>query len=394
MVPSMLTSSTPVFAPRKVESFDARSETSTRECSDGEESCERFDSNGLQDLLPEPETQQIQPVWWAPTSNAPSFGQCCSVPPCHPTYVFMPMQPVFWVPSPTSYTYGVGPAQTRSSRGHGGEGFGPQKLLEAFNSGTESRVREGIAALRGRVVELSLQPHGTRVVQRALELATAEEQLDIASELRGFCVRLAQNMHGNHVLQRLCEVMPKSRLGFMCDELVSDIAGIATNEFGCRVLQRLIEHGAAHELQHAIVAVSANLLWDRFGHHVVEALLDACDSGPGGVLRQLLQASIGAIIEGRRQGCRYSCRVLDSLVRKDTEIAQAVGAAICEMPARLLQGLTSKDHGAALLISLLRSGTSLVGRILGKLEVVPLGGRQKRLTAEMRKARAQRAGCN
>jgi len=370
---------------------DCRSETSTRECSDGEESCDRMDACGPHDLAQEPNraqcVQQMQQMWWAPASGGSGFGQC-GMTPCHPTWVLMPVQPVFWVSSPTNYGYGH--MQRRTSHSRGGDAVGPQKLLEALNCGTESRIRDAVAALRGRVVELSLTPYGTRVVQRALESAIAAEQLEIASELRGFCVRLAKNMHGNHVLQRLCEVVPKSRLGFVCEELSPDIVGLATNEFGCRVLQRLIEHGAVHEMQVAIVAASGHLLWDRFGHHVVEALLDACDSGPGYTLKQLLKANIGGIIEGRRQGCRYSCRVLDSLVRSDTEVAQTVCDAICELPSRLLQGLTSKDHGAALLISLLRSGTSVDCRVLNKLESVPLGGRQKRLTAEMRKARTQR----
>mmetsp|Transcript_42272 Transcript_42272/g.111656 ORF Transcript_42272/g.111656 Transcript_42272/m.111656 type:complete len:416 (-) Transcript_42272:304-1551(-) len=99
------------------------------------------------------------------------------------------------------------------------------------------------AQLRSRVLELALEPQGSREVQQVLEAAPAMEQEMLVRELKGHIAKALQSPHANHVLQKAISVMWPADTFFIVPELLQwgCPSTIAKHPYGCRVLERLME---------------------------------------------------------------------------------------------------------------------------------------------------------
>lgn len=117
------------------------------------------------------------------------------------------------------------------------------------------------SSLRSRVLELALEPQGSREVQRALELASGSEQESIVQELRGNVAKAVQSPHANHVLQKAISVMWPSGMDFVIPELLKwgNPSTIAKHPYGCRVLERLMEFFPSSWLTDFITDLMENL---------------------------------------------------------------------------------------------------------------------------------------
>lgn len=102
------------------------------------------------------------------------------------------------------------------------------------------------SSVKGRIWELSQQPHGSREVQRALSRAkNSEEFMDLAAEMSGHVVEAMECPHANYVLQSciLAEMPAVVQLIVreMIDAGVDVVLQAARHRFGCRVIERLFE---------------------------------------------------------------------------------------------------------------------------------------------------------
>lgn len=75
-----------------------------------------------------------------------------------------------------------------------------QKLLE-FTNDKQRTVLVNTAA--PRLVEIALNQHGTRALQKMIEFLSTREQIDtIVHALSSKVVELIQDLNGNHVIQK------------------------------------------------------------------------------------------------------------------------------------------------------------------------------------------------
>ena len=59
-------------------------------------------------------------------------------------------------------------------------------------------------------MEIAVNVHGTRVVQKMVEVADADEQAEaIVGAIEPLAMDLVRDMNGNHVIQRMLAVMGK-----------------------------------------------------------------------------------------------------------------------------------------------------------------------------------------
>lgn len=132
--------------------------------------------------------------------------------------------------------------------------------------------------LQGRVLEMSLDRTGCRVIQAALEAASCSQAAALVHELQGSARRVAKCPYGNYVLQKAVQLLPASAWAFAAVEFYGAAAELARHESGCRVLCRLLEHGASlppvAQLALEIANASQALRATRFGHHVLQTLLE------------------------------------------------------------------------------------------------------------------------
>merc|ERR1711988_1293370 len=101
--------------------------------------------------------------------------------------------------------------------------YGNFVIQKLFDIGTTEQRKALADQLVGEVVPLSMDQHGCRVIQKALQLLPRDSQTKLAAELQdptgatdkvGECI---ENMHGNHVIQKCIEQIPPDSVNFIID---------------------------------------------------------------------------------------------------------------------------------------------------------------------------------
>merc|ERR1740129_1801028 len=127
------------------------------------------------------------------------------------------------------------------------------------------------------LLKLSCEGVGCRVIQKAIQHASRESQLMIASELGKNVVACIESMHGNHVIQKCIEQMPPDSVSFIIEAVEKDTDRWASHMYGCRVIQRLLEHCGSHQLQKLLEHILRSipkLTQDPYGNYVVQHMLE------------------------------------------------------------------------------------------------------------------------
>jgi hypothetical protein len=107
---------------------------------------------------------------------------------------------------------------------------------------------------------------------------------------------MAKCPNGNYVLQKLLQHLPPSAWSFVAVELQAAALELARHECACRVLCRLLEHGASLEpvtnLVAQLVGKALALRESRFGHHVLQTLIE---HGSDGHRREIVASMVGQL---------------------------------------------------------------------------------------------------
>ena len=149
--------------------------------------------------------------------------------------------------------------------------------------------------LRSHVQPLALQMYGCRVIQKALESISPDQQQLIIQvspitinhlvlfssqslqELQGTVLKCVKDQNGNHVVQKCIETVEPSRLQFIIDAFQGQVYALSTHPYGCRVIQRILEHCASEQTKPVLEELHTNieaLFMDQYGNYVVQHVLD------------------------------------------------------------------------------------------------------------------------
>lgn len=175
------------------------------------------------------------------------------------------------------------------------------RLLDFINS---TQVRESLLMkLQEDLVAVSLSVHGTRVIQKLLEMMQTTTELRIVQDsMSMFVITLAKDVYGMHVILRCLhripppsdsEDLPSNQ--FIFDEITKNIVSVATHKHGCCVVQWCIDYATPPQRQKlvdVIVQNSLELSQDAFGNYVVQQIMDPTHPG---VLQKLVSHLQGSI---------------------------------------------------------------------------------------------------
>eukprot|EP00899_Mesostigma_viride_P004092 jgi/Mesvir1/13684/Mv02120-RA.1 len=152
-----------------------------------------------------------------------------------------------------------------------------QKLLLCCNASQRHEVLLQVCGA-GELINISLDMHGTRAVQRLVEtLSPGEQTRMVIRALRPGVVTLIKDLNGNHVIQRCLQTLSPQDSGFIFDAAAAHCVEISTHRHGCCVLQRCVDHATGAEQQRLLQQIAANALvlaQDPFGNYVVQYILD------------------------------------------------------------------------------------------------------------------------
>ncbi|RHY79471.1 hypothetical protein DYB31_004895 [Aphanomyces astaci] len=173
-----------------------------------------------------------------------------------------------------------------------------QKLLDRGDDDQRLGIVQQVAP---HLVAAALNLHGTRSVQKVVELAAASSSSSlvalIVDALKDDAVRLCIDSNGNHVIQRALQFLPPASNQFVFDAVAADCTVVGTHRHGCCVLQRCVD--AADPVQRRAVIAQVEhhamkLMQDPYGNYVVQYVLDACSAADA---RGVMAKCVGHVLD-------------------------------------------------------------------------------------------------
>ena len=158
-----------------------------------------------------------------------------------------------------------------------------QKILEKINPAERLQL---ISTVSPRLVNAALNLHGTRSVQKVVELSVIDNNNNnpaadiIKNALSPSAARLCIDSHGNHVMQRILQKFPPQYSKFIFDAVAHSVGDVARHRHGCCVIQRCLDSSvslARSNLVKRIVDKALDLMQDAYGNYVVQYVLDVCN---------------------------------------------------------------------------------------------------------------------
>merc|ERR550534_450557 len=166
--------------------------------------------------------------------------------------------------------------------------FGHHLCLRLIDYIEEHEMREIVLTkLKEDLVAVSLSVHGTRVIQKLLEMMQTPLELQIVQDAMSmYVITLAKDVYGMHVILRCLHRIPppsedKTQSGpsnqFIFEEITKNIVCVATHKHGCCVVQWCIDYATPKQrrkLVEVVVENSLELAQDAFGNYVVQQIMD------------------------------------------------------------------------------------------------------------------------
>ncbi|XP_071741607.1 putative pumilio homolog 8, chloroplastic [Rutidosis leptorrhynchoides] len=153
-----------------------------------------------------------------------------------------------------------------------------QRLLEVCNEEQRICILMEVTREPRELVHISLNPHGTRAVQKLIETLKTRKQIKmVISALEPGFLALIKDLNGNHVIQRCLQCFSNEDNKFIFEAAAKFCVDIATHQHGCCVLQRCINHSSGKHQERLILEISSNgllLAQDAFGNYVVQSILE------------------------------------------------------------------------------------------------------------------------
>jgi hypothetical protein len=134
-----------------------------------------------------------------------------------------------------------------------------------------------IGKVQPHIVRIALDPHGTRAVQKLLEVLKLPEHMKmVATAMKPSIIGLIKDVNGNHVVQRALHSFNFPNRQLLTEEVTGHCVEIATHRHGCCVLQRCMDVASQQqrsELLQEIILNALLLVQDPFGNYVVQYVL-------------------------------------------------------------------------------------------------------------------------
>ncbi|MCO5585257.1 hypothetical protein L7F22_039190 [Adiantum nelumboides] len=186
-----------------------------------------------------------------------------------------------------------------------------QKMLEFCTDEQRNLIVESVAP---DLVNISLNMHGTRAVQKTIDFLSTPRQIhSIIMALGMNVVPLIKDLNGNHVIQKCLNRLGSSDNQFIYDAVATHCIEVATHRHGCCVLQRCIDHASEKQRMQLVQEITYHaltLVQDPFGNYVVQYILDLNDSRYS---EALIRQFVGHVCNLSVQ--KFSSNVIEKCIR-------------------------------------------------------------------------------
>lgn len=205
--------------------------------------------------------------------------------------------------------HGRGTHHRRDDHGsaHGGQGA-PGRGPWAHG---DDAHRLDLAAVQGQLVEISMDQHGSRLIQEKLDHSTPEDRALVYQELYPEARRLMADVFGNYVVQKLLEYGTPEQVRSLAQQMQGHVLALSLGTYGCRVVQKAFERVQLDQkiaLSRELHAYVLDCVRDQNANHVVQKILEQVPNSHLEFIAEAFQGQVPTLASH----C-YSCRVLQRI---------------------------------------------------------------------------------
>lgn len=197
--------------------------------------------------------------------------------------------------------------------------YGSRLVQKAIDvASTEQQIYLLEMLLNGAdIAELYSSPHANHVIAKLIEILPPKYISSIGEALRGKATTVARHQFGSRILERLVQFSNEDHIGFLLDELLEDFEALARHQFGNFIVARVLEHGTSarkhscvqkllpHVLHHATHKTACN---------IVQRMLENADVSSQAMIADAFLAGTGDTSLEEIATTRYGSFVIRHLV--------------------------------------------------------------------------------
>nr|GEV23622.1 pumilio homolog 5-like [Tanacetum cinerariifolium] len=222
---------------------------------------------------------------------------------------------------PGSPIGGVGHPGRRIEGGHGGwrGQYGNHVIndpktysfLEELKSGKGRRFE--LSDICGRIVEFSVDQHGSRFIQQKLEICSNEQKESVFKVVLPHASRLITDVFGNYVIQKFFEYGSTEQRRELGNQLQGQILPLSLQMYGCRVIQKALDAIDLEQKTKLIRELDGHVLKcvrDQNGNHVIQKCIESIPTENIKFVISSFRGQVAALSK-HPYGCRVIQRVLE-----------------------------------------------------------------------------------
>lgn len=262
-----------------------------------------------------------------------------------------------------------------------------QKLMTVCNSEQLGRIIKGAEK---DFLSICLNMHGTRAIQKLIEVVTEPEHISfVTSVLSTAVVDLVNDLNGNHVIQKCLISLKSEDCEFIYEAMNDNCVYLATHRHGCCVMQRCIDAANPKQRDTLIDTISSKtleLVEDAFGNYVIQYVLRLKDDE---INRRIVVALADNVTEFAKQ--KFSSNVVERcLIFCPLEVRSILISKFLDVPFDVLKELILDPFGNYVIQRVLNVAQSdelsaLLDRIQPHLEELKVASSGKRIAAKITK---------
>ncbi|CDY36049.1 BnaC03g41490D [Brassica napus] len=170
-----------------------------------------------------------------------------------------------------------------------------------------------LSDIAGRVVEFSVDQHGSRFIQQKLEHCSDEERASVFSEVLPQASKLMTDVFGNYVIQKFIEHGTPDQREELVKQLAGQMVSLSLQMYGCRVIQKALEVIDVDQKTELIRELDGNVMKcvrDQNGNHVIQKCIESMPADRIGFVIAAFRGQV-ATLSTHPYGCRVIQRILE-----------------------------------------------------------------------------------
>ncbi|KAL7100451.1 hypothetical protein ACP275_09G146000 [Erythranthe tilingii] len=178
---------------------------------------------------------------------------------------------------------------------------------------TSSARRIDLSDIVGRIVEFSVDQHGSRFIQQKLENCSVQEKELVFKEVLPHASKLITDVFGNYVIQKFFEHGTYDQRKELASQLSGQMLPLSLQMYGCRVIQKALEVIEVEQKTELVLELDGHVMRcvrDQNGNHVIQKCVECMPTENIDFIISAFQGQV-ATLSTHPYGCRVIQRVLE-----------------------------------------------------------------------------------